>query len=132
MPLLVVRADYNIAYLYYLRGEYTRALELYRAAQEQSDRLGDAYHSALCDLDRSEIYLELNLSDEAGELAERALARFGELAHGLRRSEGGDQPRPRHQPPGRYSPRARQLFDRARRLFGRERNQVWLALAGLL
>ena len=34
MPLLVVQADYNIAYLYYLRGEYTRALELYRAARE--------------------------------------------------------------------------------------------------
>jgi len=32
MPLLVVQADYNIAYLHYLRGEYTRALELYRAA----------------------------------------------------------------------------------------------------
>ena len=79
MPLLVAQADYNIAYLYYLRGEYTRALELYRAAREQCERLGDAYHSALCDLDRSEMYLELNLSDEAGELAERALTRFDEL-----------------------------------------------------
>src|SRR4030095_6594307 len=79
MPLLVVQADYNIAYLYYLRGEYTQALELYRAARERSELLGDDYHSALCDLDRSEMYLELNLSDEAGELAERALARFDEL-----------------------------------------------------
>ena len=85
MPLLVVQADYNIAYLYYLRGEYTRALELYRTAQEHSDRVGDAYHSALCDLDRSEIYLELNLSDEAAELAERALARFDALRHGRTR-----------------------------------------------
>jgi len=33
MPLLVVQADYNVAYLHYLRGEYTRALELYRAAR---------------------------------------------------------------------------------------------------
>src|SRR6185436_9116494 len=79
MPLLAAQADYNIAYLYYLRGEYTRALDLYRTAQEHSDRVKDVYHSALCDLDRSEIYLELNLSDEAGELAERALARFGRL-----------------------------------------------------
>ena len=30
MPLLVAVADYNIAYLYYLRGEYTRSIELYR------------------------------------------------------------------------------------------------------
>jgi hypothetical protein len=27
MPALVVQADYNVAYLYYLRGEYSRALE---------------------------------------------------------------------------------------------------------
>jgi tetratricopeptide (TPR) repeat protein len=127
MPLLVVQADYNIAYLYYLRGEYTRALDLYRTAQEQSDRAGDAYHSALCDLDRSEMYLELNLSEEAGELAERALARFGELRMvyeeakavtnlALATSRHGDMRR------------ARKLFARARQLFGRERNHVWLAL----
>ena len=75
MPLLVVQADYNIAYLYYLRGEYARALELYRTAQERATRLGDTYHSALCDLDRSEIYLELNLSDEAAELGVTGAAR---------------------------------------------------------
>ena len=127
MPLLVVQADYNIAYLYYLRGEYTRALDLYRTAQEHSDRVGDAYHSALCDLDRSEMYLELNLSEEAGELAERALARFSRLRMvyeeakavtnlALATSRRGD------------IRRARQLFADARQLFGREGNEVWLAL----
>jgi tetratricopeptide (TPR) repeat protein len=127
MPLLVVQADYNIAYLYYLRGEYTRALDFYRSAQEQSDRAGDAYHSALCDLDRSEMYLELNLSEEAGELAERALARFGALRMvyeeakavtnlALATSRQGDVRR------------ARKLFARARQLFVREKNNVWLAL----
>ena len=79
MPLLVLRADYNIAYLYYLRGEYARALELYRAAKETCEALGDTYHSALCDLDRSEIYLELNLSGEAADLGLRALARFDKM-----------------------------------------------------
>ena len=64
MPLLVAEADYNIAYLYYLRGEYTRAIELYRAAREHCHELGDAYHQGLCDLDQSEMYLELNLSEE--------------------------------------------------------------------
>jgi tetratricopeptide (TPR) repeat protein len=127
MPLLAAQADYNIAYLYYLRGEYTRALDLYRTAQEHSDRVKDVYHSALCDLDRSEIYLELNLSDEGGELAERALARFGRLRVpyeeakavtnvALAASRQGDVRR------------ARQLFKQARQLFGRERNDVRLAL----
>ena len=35
-------------------------------------RVGDAYHSALCSLDSAEMYLELNLCDEAAERAERA------------------------------------------------------------
>ena len=127
MPQLVVRADYNVAYLYYLRGEYTRALDLYRIAHERCEQSGDGYHSALCDLDRSEIYLEVNLSDEAGELAERALIRFNEL--GLtyeaakavtnlalaksRQADGGS---------------AKELFNHARRLFTREGNHVWLGL----
>ena len=127
MPLLVVQADYNIAYLYYLRGEYTRALELYRAARERSELLGDGYHSALCDLDRAEMYLELNLGDEAGELAERALTRFDDLGMtyeaakaltyvALATSRQGN----RHD--------AQELFDGARRLFTGEKNQVWLGL----
>ena len=130
MPLLVVQADYNIAYLYYLRGEYTRALELYRAARERSELLGDGYHSALCDLDRSEMYLELNLSDEAGELAERALARFDELGMTYEAAKAvtylalaTSRQRDRRG--------ARELFDRARRLFTGERNQVWLGLLDL-
>jgi CHAT domain-containing protein len=127
MPLLVLQADYNIAYLYYLRGEYTRALEMYRTAYDESERVGDGYHSGLCDLDRSEIYLELNLSEEAADLADRALGRFGRqrmlyeegkavtnLALAASR-RGGVR-------------RARTLFARARRLFEHERNDVWLAL----
>ena len=79
MPLFTLRADYNVAGLYYLRGEYTRALEMYRAARAESDRLGDPYHGALCDLDRAEIFLELNLSDEAADLAAQARKRFEAL-----------------------------------------------------
>src|SRR5205085_403545 len=75
----VVESDYNIAYLHYLRGEYTRALELYQAARERARVLGDAYHSALCDLDQSELYLELNLLEEGIALAEQAFAGFDAL-----------------------------------------------------
>jgi tetratricopeptide (TPR) repeat protein len=130
MPLLVTQADYNIAYLHYLRGEYTRALELYRTAREHSERVGDAYHSALCNLDCSEMYLELNLCDEAAELAERARAEFGALRMvyeqakavtnlAIAASRRGDPTR------------AGRLFGRARQLFGREGNVAWLALVDL-
>jgi len=130
MPLLVSQADYNIAYLHYLRGEYTRALDLYKTAREHSERVGDAYHGALCSLDCSEMYLELNLCEEAAELAERARAQFGALHMvyeqakavtnlAIAASRRGD------------STRAGRLFGRARQLFGREGNVAWLALVDL-
>ena len=126
MPSLVAQADYNIAYLHYLRGEYAKALELYRAARERCELMGDVYHSALCDLDRSEMYLELNLSDEAGELATRAQARFAALGTSYEAAKALTYlalSTSRQDYQG-----GRKLFRRARQLFTRERNPVWLGL----
>ena len=76
---LVLEVDYNIAYLYFLRGEYARSIQLFRTARRQCEAVGDDYHKALCDLDQSEIYLELNLVDEAAKLAESAYTGFSAL-----------------------------------------------------
>ncbi len=130
MPLLVGEADYNIAYLYYLRGEYTRALELYARARERCHELGDQYHQGLCDLDQSEMYLELNLSEEGAHMAARALDAFRQLRMGyesakaltnlaIASSRHGD------------APAALDLFRTARELFTREKNQAWTALIDL-
>ena len=127
LPLIAVRADYNVAYLYYLRGEYTRALELYRVVREHSERLGDTYRSALCDLDRSEMYLELNLSEEAGDLAARALARFDRLGMAYEAAKAVTNLALATSRQGDVAG-ALELFDRGRRLFAREKNQVWLGL----
>src|SRR5258708_15151516 len=82
MPLLVAQADYNIAYLHYLRGEYSRAIEALYAARRACEATGDAYHFALCHLDLSDIYLELNLNKEAREMAHEELLRFEKLGMG--------------------------------------------------
>src|SRR5713101_7928726 len=82
MPLLVAQADYNIAYLYYFRGEYSRAIEMLYAARRACEATRDAYHFALCHLDLSDIYLELNLSEEAQEKAHEGLLRFEKLGMG--------------------------------------------------
>jgi len=124
---LVVEADYNIAYLYYLRGEYTVALELYQAARTRAETLGDAYHRALCDLDQSELYLELNLLHEGVALAEQALAGFEtlqmpyEMAKALSNLAVGV---------GRQGEafRSLHLFSRARAIFVSEGNDFWPAL----
>jgi len=42
---------YNIAWLYYLRGEYSRAIELLHTAAGTARRTGDGYHAALSLLD---------------------------------------------------------------------------------
>jgi CHAT domain-containing protein len=82
MTLLVTQSDYNIAYLYYLRGEYSRAIEMLRATREECKKNGDAHVLALCYLDLSEIYLELNLSTEAKETAHEGYLRFQKLGMG--------------------------------------------------
>ncbi len=130
MPLMVVEADYNIAYLYYQRGEYTQAIDLYQSTRKQCEALGDPYHKALCDLDQSEMYLELNLDEEGAQLAEQAAASFHKLRlryeeakavafRALATSRGGG------------SAGALELFAKARRLFAEEKNGVWIALVDL-
>src|ERR1700693_4928618 len=57
MPILVAYADYNIAYLYFLRGEYGRSIQMLRDASASAKKANDAYQLALCNLDLSEIYL---------------------------------------------------------------------------
>ena len=99
--MLVAVADYNIAYLYYLRGEYTRSIELYRAAREDCHKLGDTYREALCDLDQSEMYLELNLSEEGAYLAGRAQETFLHLGMGYEAAKARPTWRSRY-PPRRY------------------------------
>ncbi len=130
LMLLVAEADYNIAYLHYQRGEYMRAIELYQATRVHCEKLGDPYHKALCDLDQSEMFLELNLDEEGVRLAERAASAFGTL--GMRYEEAKAftflAVAASHQ---EMASLALRLFGKARRLFTREQNPVWVALIDL-
>ena len=130
MPLLVAVADYNIAYLYYLRGEYTRSIELYRAAREDCRTLGDAYREALCDLDQSEMYLELNLSEEGAHLAGRARKAFLELGMGYETAKAQTNLAISLTHHGDTAV-ALKLFHAARQLFDRENNRAWIATIDL-
>jgi CHAT domain-containing protein len=130
LSALAAETDYNIAHLYFLRGDHTRALELYREARRHSDSIGDGYHSALCDLDTAEVYLDLNLIDESIQLAHAAALAFERLgmqheqARALTFQSIGEQRRSR-------TSQALLLLNRARDLFKSARNTVWCAMTDL-
>ena len=123
----VAQADYNIAWLYYLRGEYSRAIELLHRAEGASERTGDGYHAALSLLDLSEIYLEVNLSVDAREMAEQAYARFNDLGMGYEAAKALANAATAYGQEGKAR-RAIELFTEARERMVRERNHVWPSL----
>lgn len=124
MPLLAAQADYNIAYLYFFRGEYGRAIQMLRDVRESCQKVGDPYHHALCYLDLSEIYLELNLSTEAEEMAGEAMTRFQNLGMGYEAAKAlAFQAMAAGQQGKGFL--ATELFEKARAMFVAEQNQVW-------
>jgi CHAT domain-containing protein len=126
----VGQADYNIAWLYYLRGEYSRAIDLLHTAAGTARRTGDGYHAALSLLDLSEIYLELNLSVDAREMAEQAHTRFNDLGMGYEAAKALANAATSYGQEGKVF-KAIELFAEARERMVRENNQVWPSLIDL-
>lgn len=124
MPRLRDQADYNIAYLHYFRGEYSRAIQMLLSTQRACESSGDLYHHALCHLDLSEIYLELNLSQEAEQRAGEASLGFQKLEMRYEAAKAvanqgiayGQQ---------RTTKPALECFLRAREMFALEKNTIW-------
>jgi CHAT domain-containing protein/predicted negative regulator of RcsB-dependent stress response len=130
MPLLRDQADYNIAYLYYFRGEYSRAIEMLFATRRSCEISGDAYHLALCYLDLSDIYLELNLSEEAREMAHEGFQRFEKLRMGYEAAKTMANEAIAYGQQGK-TVQALERFGVAREMFAKERNLVWPRLLDL-
>lgn len=124
---LVLQVDYNIAYLFYLRGEYTRALQLYREVRRRCEEEGDAYHTALCDLDQAEIFLELNMVDDSATLARSASAAFDGLRLPYESAKALTNSAIAHSRQGRGALALEELA-RAREMFLVEGNRLWPVL----
>jgi CHAT domain-containing protein len=129
MPLALAQAEYNIAYLFYLRGQYARAIDMLRAAQEMASKSGDGHRAALCLLDLSEIYLELNLTPEAMELAQQAALAFEGLGMKYEAAKAVCQLAIAQSQ--RKIFRSLMSFAQARAMFVKENNQVWTSLVDL-
>lgn len=130
MPILVAYADYNIAYLYFLRGEYGRAIQMLRDASVSADKAKDAYQLALCNLDLSEIYLELNLVSEAADLGRRAHEAFEDLDFRYEAAKAMAFTAIAVSREGQAFEGV-QLFTRSRQMFVEDNNKVWPSLIDL-
>jgi CHAT domain-containing protein/tetratricopeptide (TPR) repeat protein len=124
LTTVVVHADFNVAYLYYLRGEYTRSIALLQTVRAQSEAAGDAHILALTHLVLSEIYVELNLSTEAIETAQYAAEKFRTLGMHYEHAKALCNEALGVMQCGQTE-RALQLFGESRELFVRERNPAW-------
>jgi len=130
MPLAIAQAEYNIAYLHYLRGQYGRAIDMLREARVAAQEAGDSYRAALCLLDLSEIYLELNINQDAAELAGEAFDSFKQLGMGYETAKALCNSAIALSQQGEGF-RALELFAQARALFVKEENLVWPSLIDL-
>jgi tetratricopeptide (TPR) repeat protein len=127
LRLLTAQADYNIAYLHYLQGEYDRAIDLYKKTRIFCAQAGDPYHAALCDVDQAEICLQMELFRECKQLAQDSLDQFQGLkmnyetgkAYALLALVACHETDAGH---------SLELFAKARELFLVEQNWIWLAL----
>jgi tetratricopeptide (TPR) repeat protein len=130
MPLLVSQCDYNICYLHFLQGEYTKALEMLNSVRKHMNDCGDRWHSALCNLDQSEIYLELNMHNDAIELADQAYNSFESLGMSYEMAKALAFKGIAHNHLHNYG-KALELFDQSRVMFNQQGNEVWLSLIDL-
>jgi len=125
-----VQASYNQAYLYYLRGRYSEALQSFSKLRQRYELSGSRRFYALCDLDEAEIYVQLNLSKDAAALAMRAADQFGALGFKYEQAKaivffGVAMMQLRH------FAEALDLFRDAQKIFEQEGNSYWIGLLDL-
>jgi CHAT domain-containing protein len=127
---LDAQARYNRAYLYFLRGRNMEAVEHFGKLRLHFKENASKRHAALCDLDETEIYLQLNLSNDAARLARCAMESFVNLNMRYEHAKAGvflaialTQ--------NRQFGDALQVFRSSQLLFEEENNQYWVALVKL-
>jgi CHAT domain-containing protein len=124
LPLIRLITDYNVAYLYYLRGDYRKAIEMLKDSRVAAEKISYKYLLALCHLDLSDIYIELNLSEEAKSVAGEGCTLFREMEIGYEAAKALANQAIAYGQDGKTR-RALELFAEARTLFESEKNEVW-------
>jgi CHAT domain-containing protein/tetratricopeptide (TPR) repeat protein len=130
LHVVVGQADYNIAALYYLHGEHSRAIGMLLATREACRKTNDQYHVALCNLDLSEIYVQLNLAGPAEEMALEAAAGFQKLGMSYEEGKSLVNVALAMAQQNKTAP-ALEMLGKARQQFIKEKNSAWPFLTDL-
>ena len=128
LPVLETEVDINVAYLNFLEGNYTRAIHLYRVSG--SGKGLNPHKAAISLLDQSDLYLELNLFQEAAHLSAAAMDRFSQLRMRAEQARSLLNLGIAHLHLGNITTSLK-AFARVRALFVRDRNMVWAAISDL-
>jgi len=124
MDLAACQADYSLAYLDYLNGSYSDALNAFGRVAVEFEKLGDQRCLALTRLDRSDVNLHLNLFSQAIDEALAVSDRFRKLKMSYERGKAYYFAASGYFAYGDYA-EALKLTRRAYRLFSGEKNSLW-------
>lgn len=130
MTLVAGRAEYSLAYLYFLSDKYTQALAGFEKVMETFEAVGDKKAVAITRLDLAEINGYLNQYGSAVALGQDVMAEFGR--HGLRyeQAKAGYFIAESLRHLGDY-PEAERYLRKSERLFAGEENLLWQGLVML-
>src|ERR1041385_4568381 len=127
---LSAQAGYNRAYLLYLRGRYSDALNSFGLLRQRFEIAGSRRHSALCDLDEAEMYVHLGLSQDAAILAQRAIQQFKQIGMPFEQGRAAAHYGIALMQMRRFA-EALEAFRDAQDIFGEAGNAYWMGLLNL-
>jgi tetratricopeptide (TPR) repeat protein len=130
MHELVVQASYNRAYLFFLRGLYSKALQSFARVRAHFRDSGSQLHFGLCDLDEAEIYLQLNIASDASTLARRASEHFKRIGMVYEEAKALAYLGVALMQMNRLT-EALETFHLSQQAFSSERNDYWIAVLDL-
>ncbi|MGH9477249.1 MAG: CHAT domain-containing protein [Terriglobales bacterium] len=130
LPALAAQADYNIGYLYFLRGHWVKAIRALDRARETAAASQDKLHLALCDLDQADVCIELHLYEDALQLAHAAWTQFQAQAMPYEQGKALTNMAVAEQYLG-HGGAALELLERAESAFQAANNHFWVHLTQL-
>ncbi|HSD85460.1 MAG TPA: CHAT domain-containing tetratricopeptide repeat protein, partial [Anaerolineae bacterium] len=126
----VAMVDHDIAFLLYARGQYAAALKRFESARTSFTALAIPAKIAYMDLNESDVYLDLNLPEDALRLAWQAEHTFRAIKMDFEMARSQLNQAAAVARLGEHN-RALTLLREARELFMRQDNEAWLSHADL-